>query len=587
MVSRIKSVSVRRFKRLHDLAIDLGDATVLIGANNSGKSSFLQAMHFAVSIAQSARLVAEGVTWAKDVFQTSISPAQLIYSPVADVLSLASGGTLQEANPSRIEVELNADDGSKTIVGLRRGRNRNIAVSIEGRSLGELLMDLEHPFTVYAPGLAGVSRDERLLSPGVVRRIVARGDANLALRNVLRMLSQDEAAWNQFIEDMRVLFPLMKIGIHFDENSDEFIEVYFTLEDGTELPLDAAGTSVLQASQILAYVGLFRPKVLILDEPDSHLHPDNQRSLCKLILKAAAERNFQALISTHSRHVLDAMKTHADIVWLSKGSKVESADLNTTSMLLELGALDSVDYFTDAALKCLVATEDTDRDAIEALLWSNGFIEDETEVRSYAGCSKIEAAVVLGKFLSDKAPSITAVVHRDADYTNAEREEQFSESVRTAGLEPYITEFSDIEGYFLNSEHLSYLNSGLSTSKAAEIIEQATAETEQSSIKAIINLRTEEAFRNRKTSKDQIDHGQIAIQATEDYKANPQKYRRGKVVVGRVAALIQAELKTNPRIFQVSPHLKSERLQALASEIWTEIHENDATGTVNSTVSAV
>src|SRR5579863_551965 len=200
---RINSVTVRRFKRLEEVQITLGDATLLIGANNSGKSSILQAIHFAVSIAQSARLVGEGVTWRNDAFEVSFNPAQLIYSPVADVLSLATGGILQEQRPTQIEIEFVDDTGARCTVGLRRGRNRNIAVSIVGRQLGELLMDLEHPFTVYAPGLAGVPKEERYLSPGVVRRIVARGDANLALRNVLRMLRANQESWDMFIQDMQ------------------------------------------------------------------------------------------------------------------------------------------------------------------------------------------------------------------------------------------------------------------------------------------------------------------------------------------------------------------------------------------------
>ena len=55
------SVAIRRFKRIEEVQIPLTDTTLLIGANNSGKSSILQAIHFAVSIAQSARLVGEGV----------------------------------------------------------------------------------------------------------------------------------------------------------------------------------------------------------------------------------------------------------------------------------------------------------------------------------------------------------------------------------------------------------------------------------------------------------------------------------------------------------------------------------------------
>jgi predicted ATP-dependent endonuclease of OLD family len=86
------------------------------------------------------------------------------------------------------------------------------------------------------------------------------------------------------------------------------VELFDAIPGAPFLPIDAAGTSILQASQILAYIALFKPQVLILDEPDSHLHPDNQRALCDLICRLASSRGFQAIISTHSRHVLDATK---------------------------------------------------------------------------------------------------------------------------------------------------------------------------------------------------------------------------------------------------------------------------------------
>jgi hypothetical protein len=163
---RIPKVVIRRFKQLEEVVLDLQDTTLLIGANNSGKSSILQGIHFAVSITQSARLVGKGLAWARGSFALSFSPAQLIYSPVADVMSLASGGSLKETLETQIEIEFFRDDGERCIVGLRRGRNRNIAVKITGRSLGEELMNISNPFTVYAPGLAGVPKEEPYMSPG-------------------------------------------------------------------------------------------------------------------------------------------------------------------------------------------------------------------------------------------------------------------------------------------------------------------------------------------------------------------------------------------------------------------------------------
>lgn len=568
-MSSINTVTIRRFKQLEDISISLQDITVLIGANNSGKSSVLQAIHFAVSIAQSAKLIGEGVSWANDMFQLSFNPSQLIYSPVADVMFLANGGTLQEPRASRVEIVFADSTGVRCTVGLRRGRNRNIAVSIEGRQLGERLMNFENPFTVYAPGLAGISKEERYLSPGVVRRIVARGDANLVLRNVLRMLSNDSIAWAMFIEDMQSIFPGIMITVTFEDNTDENVQAFFQMSGGPRLPIDAAGTSILQASQILAYIALFRPNVLILDEPDSHLHPDNQRALCDLVYRLAPQRGFQALISTHSRHVLDAMRNRSSIIWLSRGREVIEPDMSMTAMLLDLGALDSVDYFADGEVRCVVATEDTHKEPLKALLWSNGFDEDDTEVASYTGCSKVDSAKVLGGFLREKAPHVRLIIHRDRDYMSPERATRFEADLTEFGVGAFLTALSDVEGYFLNSDHLSYLNPAVTPQRAQELIDQATQEVKDKSIEALVNLRTSEAFQHRRDGGGSPNHGEIALTAVIDYNANPSEWRRGKNVLGRVSALLQQELGTNPRIFFPSPSLECEFLKALSQTIWT------------------
>jgi predicted ATP-dependent endonuclease of OLD family len=139
-------VTIRRFKSIATVALPLDEVTLLIGANNSGKSTVLQAIHFAVSIAQTAGLIGENLAWQNDRFQLSFNPSQLLYSPVGDVLSLANGGTLQEPRETQIEIELRDADNQTCVIGLRRGRNRNIGVSIVGRAIGEQLMDLETPF---------------------------------------------------------------------------------------------------------------------------------------------------------------------------------------------------------------------------------------------------------------------------------------------------------------------------------------------------------------------------------------------------------------------------------------------------------
>ena len=561
-MAQIKKVEVKRFKRIANLEFELGSTTLVIGANNAGKSSILQAIHFAVSLAQSAKLVG-GVNWRNDKYELSFAQTQLLYSPVSDAMTISTGGQLVEDENQRIEIGFHLDDGSSGLVTLRKGRNRNLKVALEGRQVGEQLQDLDNPFSVYAPGLAGVPRTETFQNLGRIKRTVARGDANLVLRNVLLQLSEDEQKWRVFLADMTSLFPGISISCGFQQDHDESISVTCSVEGGPVIPLDAAGTSILQASQILGYVTLFKPKLLVLDEPDSHLHPDKQRLLCETICRIAATRDFQAIMSSHSRHVLDALSPLSTVLLVTKGTATPVKDIDMTSVLLEIGALDSIDYFADGATRCVIVTEDTDTSFIETLFLSNGFSAEWTDFRSYAGCSNVDAALVLGAFLKEKAPRVRLIVHRDRDYLPQERVDNFVSRLKDSGILPFVTRFSDIEGYFLNAAHLSSIVPGITVERGNEIIQQATADQKRESIKAIVNQTTTHALWQRNRGGPQVNHGELAAKATEDYDSNPFLMRRGDVVLPRVKELVQAQAKTNLNVCRSSEHLKDADVTAL------------------------
>jgi len=201
-MAEIRSITIRRFKALRELTFDLEAATVFVGGNNSGKSSILQALHFAISVAQSAKLVRGGV-WRGDTYDITFRPEQLIYSPTTDFTALGYNRRLGEHRDAWIEVGIEADQGQRCVIWIGRGRNGNISLRLEGRELGERIQDISQPYTIYAPGLAGIAREEALLSQGVVRRAVARGDANLVLRNVLLWLFNQGDDWEQVQDDIR------------------------------------------------------------------------------------------------------------------------------------------------------------------------------------------------------------------------------------------------------------------------------------------------------------------------------------------------------------------------------------------------
>ena len=256
---RLQSVRIQRFKHIKDASIDLKAVNVFVGGNNSGKSSLIQALHFGVGLLQTIALSGQ---WKAS---TSLNPTQLIYSPAEDIHALGPGGKLFENENEAIALQFNLASGESCSVNVRKGRNRNILVAINNTATAKLLSSLERPFSVFSPGLAGIAKRESYVSDGVLLRTLARGDANLILRNILLRLNKSQS-WDNFLDDLRHVFPKVEIDVQFAEKTAEVIDV-FIATDGQKVPLEIAGTGVLQAVQILSYIHRFSPSLVVLDGP--------------------------------------------------------------------------------------------------------------------------------------------------------------------------------------------------------------------------------------------------------------------------------------------------------------------------------
>ena len=62
----VKQVKIERFKSISSATLDLSKINVLVGTNNAGKSSVLQALQFATSVAQTAKTYSQNVKFDKN-----------------------------------------------------------------------------------------------------------------------------------------------------------------------------------------------------------------------------------------------------------------------------------------------------------------------------------------------------------------------------------------------------------------------------------------------------------------------------------------------------------------------------------------
>ncbi len=556
-MSSLQSVRIQRFKRIEDALFDLDAINVLVGANNSGKSSIIQGLHFAIGVLQSLKLI-NG-----DIRRTvsTLSPTQLIYSPSESIYYLAKGKQLVQDKAQAIAVNFTLTSGESCEIKIRKGKNRNISVAVDSVETAEMISDLKAPFSIFSPGLAGIAKNETYLSDGVLLRTLARGDANLVLRNILLRL-WEKPEWDNFIQDLHEVFPETNIKVSFLPETDEHIQVLISTDSG-EVPIELAGTGVLQAAQILSYIHRFSPRLIVLDEPDSHLHPNNQRLLCKLLRTIAEERDTQVLLTTHSRHVVDALGSSVKFLWVRNATVETATQDDELGVLLDIGALDIRERIAhDETAKVVVLTEDENIRILESILKSSGFDMNSTLILPYYGVTLIKNLRPLVNIVRSSNESAKILLHRDRDYLNDSEILNWQQQVRQLQVEPFLTAGTNVESYLLNPKHLAALNKDVSEEEFEAMIEEVTQSHHEELVEAYVNGRIE--VERQQGNGRQVNYGKIGAEAPSKIGNNTHQLCHGKIMLRGLRAAFRDKYKRNLLDTRSSQHLSVEPLQVFA-----------------------
>jgi AAA15 family ATPase/GTPase len=564
-------IEIKKFKKIDEQSITLKSVNIFIGANNAGKSSFIQGIQFAISCCQTLEL--ENTSWTKTGVRTlSLDSHEFLYTPTKNIEFLYHGKKLTGASTrqSRSHIEFSfSDDGDQASLKISKGKNGGFTTTVEGKILGKKLSDIKKPFCVYVPGIAGVPTQEKYEVAIAVRKSAARGDSNNYLRNILWAISNDASKWLPFLASVNSVYNDVKVSTRFDENVSEYIDVFVKM-NGQELPLDAVGTGLLQVIQIFAYIEYFDPTIILLDEPDSHIHPTKQKLLAvELVKKASHNVDLKIVCSTHSRYILEALDSHANVVHFQDGKAFQ--DVKNSNILLDIGAADADYLFKKKNLKYVIATEDKvddifqKKEFLKKFLIANGLGEEEFVLHSYEGCTKVDFAKILEGFVRKHIPTAKVILHIDRDQKiDSDRVLlKLKEDCNSRDISLFITKFQEIESYFTTPEHISKIYD-LSLAEAKEIHEGFVSSLKTETIRNLTNFILRDRVELSRNKNGDQDIGEVEKIVNEWYRQYKFELTPGKALLGKIKNFAQEKLQADPNhILNISEALICEDFKDL------------------------
>lgn len=440
---QLESIKVEKFKRIDSIDLPLTDLNILVGANGSGKSSVLQALHLASCLMRQADRIRSGST-------VMVRVSDLDYLPSDEYWRLGHGadwGNRSISPSTKVHFRFRDVNGAETTAECEMRSARNAGISVQGElpeAVRTQFRGAETFFSGFIPGISGIPNVEQKNSKRVVLKACSFGDSNVYLRNALDLLSADELI--QIETWLEPLLGEIKLKVKFDEAVDFDIHAEAKIGE-LSIPLELLGTGYLQLVQIFCYILLFKPTILLVDEPDIHLHPSVQEKLAASLLEIAKAQGIKIIMTTHSPFIVRGAPVGTNVVWLADGQK-KTDDRAVVELALGWGAFGK---------KVIIVSEDKKNDFLKKLIRQWPDVERAVTVlpgRGYKHLLTKDEAVELRASLGN---TFKILVHRDRDSLTDNEVIQLKDDYNGDGIRLWVTDQSDIEAEFCDPAFISSL----------------------------------------------------------------------------------------------------------------------------------
>jgi predicted ATPase len=319
-MGRLHYVEIENFKTFSQkIRIELDHPAVIIGPNNSGKTSVIQALSLwgrGVKSWYEKKGDTTNSTKERERYGAGINRLNILEIPVGGTRFFWNETRVRKGNiANKITINIGLDYKGKITdcPFFFTYRDPEVIYSRPDDSITKNLELIE-----YASGLqfhllypmSGIETEETLFQDGRIKLLLGQGQTAQVLRNICYKVveadkSNDTKDWAKIVNLMQRLFLVMIDTPEFIESRGNIVVTYKPDNTSAILDISLAGRGLQQVLLILAYLYWHKNSVILIDEPDAHLEILRQRQIYAILKTVAMENGSQVIIATHSEAILD------------------------------------------------------------------------------------------------------------------------------------------------------------------------------------------------------------------------------------------------------------------------------------------
>lgn len=464
----IKKVVLHRFKQFKDAEIELhAGLSLVVGANNSGKSSILQALATWQFCKTLLEIEKGREAWLQTKTKAGIGMGIVDFTPM-QVPSLSHLWTNLKANKEKeadgytlkIKVFWDTDAGLERFLemGLSLANDR-LFVKTTATNLirAEILDDKGEPLEGnvprigYLPPFAGITDREGRLTLAMRERLIGQGLSGGVIRNVLFDLHEtnrkerirlrggmtklrasdlkilrESDPWEILSRTIQSTFSTELKVIPFNERYHSFLKVECVkgaAKDGAfkRFPKYNSRDLMVEGSGFLQWLSVYAlalspdVDVILLDEPDAHLNATLQKDLVGDLARIIDDRSKQVLLATHSPELIRFYDFDKILSVKGAGAKYLNESNGKISVLSGIGSTHTPSLHALMEHKHLLILEAPSDERFLRLLAQSAHIQWPTNLVPWFWTGKASERFQLYTQLLREIPGLTAISIRDRD----------------------------------------------------------------------------------------------------------------------------------------------------------------------------
>jgi energy-coupling factor transporter ATP-binding protein EcfA2 len=447
----ITRLSLKNFRAFKDYTVPLKKNSIIIGKNNAGKSTIVEALRLISIVLERHR----GLIYREVPRWLDIPKINRGVSPSLKNFEINFVSLFHKLGEPPAEISAEFEEGEKITVYIA-GEEKIFAV-IRGAG-GEIITNknraqVELPQVRILPQISILQKEERMLDQNYVRSSYSSSLASIHFRNQLAL--NYGSSFSQFVDLAESSWP----GLHIRK-----------LEGRSGLPNELL-TLMVQDATFVAEVGWLghglqmwlqimwflanvdSDSTVILDEPDVYMHIELQRKLIRLL----KGRYHQMILSTHSTEILAEVEPdEVLIIDRSKRTSSFAASIPAVQKIVDhLGGLTNLQLTKLWSSKRFLLVEGKDTPLLKAFQnvvfpMSQEPIDTFPQM-PYQGWGGWNYAVGSGMLLKNAAgDEITPYCIMDRDYHSKIEIDARYKDAQEKGIQLHIWDRKEIENYVLS-----------------------------------------------------------------------------------------------------------------------------------------